>query len=89
MKLSAVSWLPCSPKRSISMGRTPSCMKPPPDEVRAWLRKARGDLLSARILVAQGPLVSVPAAFHCQQAVDPREWLMLIADCLPNPYNTR
>jgi len=45
-------------------------MKPPLDEVRAWLLKAGGDLLSARILVGHSPLVLGPAAFHCQQAVE-------------------
>ena len=45
-------------------------MKPPPDEVRAWLLKAGGDLLSARILVGHSALVLGPAAFHCQQAVE-------------------
>ena len=45
-------------------------MKPPHDEVRAWLLKAGADLLSARILVGHSPLVLAPAAFHCQQAVE-------------------
>ena len=45
-------------------------MKPAPDEVRAWLRKASADLLAARILTGHSPLVLGPAAFHCQQAVE-------------------
>jgi HEPN domain-containing protein len=45
-------------------------MSPIRDEVKAWLLKARGDLLSARILVEHSPLVLGPAAFHCQQAVE-------------------
>jgi HEPN domain-containing protein len=45
-------------------------MSPLLDEVRVWLRKASGDLLSARILVEQSPLVLGPAAFHCQQAAE-------------------
>jgi HEPN domain-containing protein len=45
-------------------------MKPPPDEVKAWLRKASGHLLAARILVEHSSLVLGPAAFHCQQAAE-------------------
>jgi len=45
-------------------------MNPLPDEVMAWLHKARSDLLSARILVEHSPLVLGPAAFHCQQAAE-------------------
>jgi HEPN domain-containing protein len=45
-------------------------MNPLHDEVRAWLHKASGDLLSARILVEHSPLVLGPAAFHCQQAAE-------------------
>jgi HEPN domain-containing protein len=45
-------------------------MNPLLDEVRAWLHKARSDLLSAGILVESSPLVLGPAAFHCQQAAE-------------------
>ena len=45
-------------------------MNPLLDEVRAWLHRAREDLLSARILVEHSALVLGPAAFHCQQAVE-------------------
>jgi HEPN domain-containing protein len=45
-------------------------MNPLLDEVSAWLRRARSDLLSARILVEHSPLVLGPAAFHCQQAAE-------------------
>jgi HEPN domain-containing protein len=45
-------------------------MNPVHDEVKVWLLKAKGDLLSARILVKHSPLVLGPAAFHCQQAVE-------------------
>jgi HEPN domain-containing protein len=45
-------------------------MNPLLDEARAWLRKARSDVLSARILVEHSPLVLGPAAFHCQQAAE-------------------
>lgn len=40
------------------------------EEVIAWLRKGHADLLSARILIEHGSLVSGPAAFHCQQAAE-------------------
>lgn len=45
-------------------------MHPHLDEPKAGLRKARSDLLSARILVEHSPLVLGPAAFHCQQATE-------------------
>jgi HEPN domain-containing protein len=35
-------------------------------ETRAWLGKAREDLLSARALIGAG--LPAPALFHCQQA---------------------
>jgi len=40
------------------------------DEVRAWLRKAERDFVSAQILTEHEPPVLETAAFHCQQAVE-------------------
>ena len=40
------------------------------EECAEWLRKARNDLVSARILLAHGDPVTDTACFHCQQAVE-------------------
>ncbi len=49
-------------------------MKPPDDVrrefVRQWLRKARGDLLTAEHLASERPDLGFAAAFHAQQAVE-------------------
>jgi HEPN domain-containing protein len=58
-------------------------MRAPPDEVKAWLRKAMADLLAARILVAHTLLVSGPAAFHCQQAVEKALKAFLVWQSVP------
>ncbi len=38
------------------------------DLVRAWLTKARRDLLSARVLAAGSEPILDTAVYHCQQA---------------------
>ncbi|NLF15390.1 MAG: HEPN domain-containing protein, partial [Anaerolineaceae bacterium] len=58
-------------------------MNPLLEEARAWLRKARSDLLSARILVEHSPLVLGPAAFHCQQAAEKTLKAFLISRSVP------
>jgi len=44
-------------------------MNPNFEECEEWLRKARNDLVSARILLNHGNPVTDTACFHCQQAV--------------------
>ena len=58
-------------------------MNPVPEEVRSWLSKASSDLLSARILVEQSPLVLGPAAFHCQQAAEKTLKAFLVSRSVP------
>ncbi|MDD3828204.1 MAG: HEPN domain-containing protein [Anaerolineae bacterium] len=58
-------------------------MNPLLEEARAWLRKARSDLLSARVLVEHSPLVLGPAAFHCQQAAEKTLKAFLISRSVP------
>ena len=58
-------------------------MSPPPDEVKAWLRKAHSDLLSARILIGHSSLVLGSAAFHCQQAVEKTLKAFLVWQSVP------
>ncbi len=58
-------------------------MNPLLEEARAWLCKAKGDLLSARILVEHSPLVLGPAAFHCQQAVEKTLKAFLVWQSVP------
>ena len=64
-------------------------MRAPPDEVRAWLRKAKADLVAARILVAHTLLVSGPAAFRemhfisRQQAVEKALKAFLVWQSVP------
>ena len=48
-------------------------MRPEQDEVKAWLQKARNDLLSARILMEHDPPVRDTACFHCQQVESEEE----------------
>ena len=45
-----------------------SSMPAPPDEVRAWLSKARTDFIAAeRLLLEHSSSPSAPAAFHCRR----------------------
>lgn len=45
-------------------------MNPKFEECAEWLRKARNDLVSARILLAHGDPVTDTACFRCQQSVE-------------------
>ncbi len=41
-----------------------------PEEVQAWLGKARADYVAAQILIEHSALALGPAVFHCQQAAE-------------------
>jgi len=58
-------------------------MKPPDDEVKAWLQKAYSDLCAARILVSHGATVRDIAVFHCQQAAEKALKAFLIWKAVP------
>ncbi len=45
-------------------------MNAPPDEIKAWLIKAKSDLDSARILIEYKPANYDTTCFHCQQAAE-------------------
>ena len=45
-------------------------MNAPPDEIKAWLTKAKSDLDSAHILIEHKPANYDTACFHCQQAAE-------------------
>ncbi len=45
-------------------------MPPESVEVPRWLEKARSDIRTAEIALAQVPPIADTAAFHCQQAVE-------------------
>jgi HEPN domain-containing protein len=45
-------------------------MNPKFEECAEWLRKAKNDVLSARILLSHSSPVTDTACFHCQQAVE-------------------
>jgi HEPN domain-containing protein len=45
-------------------------MNPNLEECEEWLRKARNDLVSARILLSHSDPVTDTACFHCQQSVE-------------------
>ena len=45
-------------------------MNAPPDEIKAWLTKAKSDLDSARILIEHKSANYDTACFHCQQAAE-------------------
>ena len=54
-------------------------MNAPPDEVKAWLTKAKSDLDSARVLIDYRPAVYDTACFHCQQAAEKTLKAFLVA----------
>ncbi len=54
-------------------------MNAPPDEVKAWLTKAKSDLDSARVLIDYRPAVYDTACFHCQQAAEKAFKAFLVA----------
>lgn len=53
------------------------------DEVKEWLKKARNDLVSARILMEHTPPVLDTASFHCQQAVEKTLKAFLVWKAVP------
>jgi len=54
-------------------------MNAPPDEIKAWLTKAKSDLDSARILIEHKPWNYDTACFHCQQAAEKALKAFLVA----------
>lgn len=60
-------------------------MRQPDDpEVKAWLEKAREDLIAAQVLAEHAAHLESVVGFHCQQAVEKALKAMMVAlDMLP------
>jgi HEPN domain-containing protein len=60
-------------------------MNPKFEECAEWLRKAKNDVLSARILLSHSNPVTDTACFHCQQAVEKSLKAFLISEASIEP----